>query len=213
MSSINEILINEYLKDPCRVSSIPYWKAKSIPIPDGMRIIHDEDYSEQKFIQYADQLYFRLIHDLHDIEKPILPNGFSLCKITLKEFSKHINLCYGADCLTEGDLQEYTERRVYDQSLWLAVREDSSKNIVATGIGELDGETGEGILEWIQVSKDCRRLGLGSYIVLELLRRMVGRADFATVSGQCDNPTAPEALYRKCGFRGSDVWHILKRKN
>ena len=37
-------------------------------------------------------------------------------------------------------------------------------------------------------------------------------ATFATVSGQCNNPTNPEALYRKCGFTGSDVWHVLRKR-
>ena len=41
---------------------------------------------------------------------------------------------------------------------------------------------------------------------------MKGIADFATVSGKVDNETNPEALYRKCGFVGNDVWHILHKK-
>ena len=40
---------------------------------------------------------------------------------------------------------------------------------MATGIAELDREIGEGVLEWIQVSKDYRRRELGSYLVCELL--------------------------------------------
>ncbi len=39
---------------------------------------------------------------------------------------------------------------------------------------------------------------------------MAAFADFATVSGECDNPTRPEAVYRACGFVGDDVWHILR---
>ena len=45
-----------------------------------------------------------------------------------------------------------------------------------------------------------------------LLNRMAGRAAFATVSGQVNNITNPEGLYRRCGFTGSDVWHILKKR-
>ena len=85
-------------------------------------------------------------------------------------------------------------------------------DIVATGIAELDPECNEGVLEWIQVSENYRRCGLGSYIVIELLWRMKDIAQFVTVSGQCNNPTNPESLYRKCGFTGNDVWHILRRK-
>lgn len=37
-------------------------------------------------------------------------------------------------------------------------------------------------------------------------------AKFATVSGQSNNPTNPEVLYRKCCFTGSDVWHVLRKR-
>ena len=76
---------------------------------------------------------------------------------------------------------------------------------------ELDKETGEGILEWIQVSQAYRGRGLGCYLVSELLWRMRDAADFATVSGQCGNPSNPERLYCACGFTGTDVWHILRK--
>lgn len=207
------ILKSDYVENPCRASSIPYWKAKAIVIPDDMRIIHQDDYAQEKFEQYTDQPYFRLIHYLQDIPAIALPNGFSVYNAPLADFAAHINQCYGAMCVTENELRSYTQRRVYDSSLWLAARDDLTGSIAATGIGELDMEVGEGILEWIQVSKGYRRCGLGSYIVSELLRRMKGRADFATVSGQCNNPFNPEALYRRCGFEGFDVWHILRKEN
>ena len=41
---------------------------------------------------------------------------------------------------------------------------------------ELDREIGEGILEWIQVSGDYRRRGLGSYLVF------IVNADFAAMT-------------------------------
>lgn len=93
----------------------------------------------------------------------------------------------------------------------MAIKDNQTGNIAATGIAELDREIGEGVLEWIQVSGNYRRCGLGSYIVFELLWRMKDKAGFATVSGQCHNPTNPEELYRKCGFTGSDVWHVLRK--
>lgn len=40
---------------------------------------------------------------------------------------------------------------------------------------------------------------------------MQGKARFATVSGKVNDPSAPQRLYRKCGFTGDDVWHILKK--
>lgn len=40
----------EYLKNPCSVSSIPYWKAKSITIPDGMKILHQDEYDRDYWL-------------------------------------------------------------------------------------------------------------------------------------------------------------------
>ena len=68
------------------------------------------------------------------------------------------------------------------------------------------------ILEWIQVLPRYRGKKIGQLTVTELLFRMIDVADFATVSGKVDNMTNPEALYRKCGFAGDDVWHILHKK-
>ena len=202
----------EYLKNPCSVSSIPYWKVKSITIPDDMKILHKEEYIDEENQHYVDEPYFRLIHNLKGLAKPVLPQGYSLCMGTLSEYAAHISTCYDGIGITEEELRSYTLRPVYDAALWLAVKDDHTGIIVATGIAELDREIGEGVLEWIQVSQGHRGKGLGRYIVLELLWRMKGTAQFATVSGQCHNPTNPEKLYRKCGFSGNDVWHILRKR-
>ena len=199
----------QYLADPCKAASIPYWKVKSIIIPDGMRILHQDEYDNAGNQHFVDEPYFRLIHDLKGLVEPVLPQGYSLCTATLSEYAAHISSCYEKIGITWEELQSYTLRPVYDADLWLAVKDEKTGTIVATGIGELDREIGEGVLEWIQVSQDHRGKGLGRYIVSELLWRLKSKAGFATVSGQCNNPTNPEALYRKCGFTGNDVWHIL----
>lgn len=202
----------QYLSEPCKAASIPYWKTKSIAIPDSMKVLHQDDFDEIEYRQYIDEPYFRLIHNLHGLSAPMLPQGYSFCKATLGDFAVHINGCYDGIGITETELRCYTARPVYDADLWLAIKDDQTGNIVATGIAERDREIGEGVLEWIQVSKGHRGNGLGSYIVSELLWRMKGTAQFATVSGQCNNTTNPEKLYRKCGFTGNDVWHILRKR-
>ena len=111
--------------------------------------------------------------------------------------------------MTESELRQFTDRTVYDATLWIAAKDSRTGAVAATGIADLDREIRECILEWIQVSPEYRGCGLGRWLVCELLRRMQGRADFATVSGRCGNPTNPEQLYRVCGFTGRDVWHIL----
>ncbi len=202
----------QYLANPCRAASIPYWKAKTMSVPKEIKIIHNDDFSEAEYQQYSDEPYFRLIHSLQELSAPLIPEGFLICDGTLMDYADHINKCYDNIGISESQLRSYTTRPVYSAKLWLAVKDNCNEEIVATGIAELDREIGEGILEWIQVSKDYRGCGLGSYIVSELLWRMKGIAKFATVSGQCNNPTNPEGLYRKCGFTGNDVWHILRKR-
>ena len=202
----------QYLADPCKAASIPYWKAKSITIPGGMKILHQDEFNDSKHQQYIDEPYFRLFRDLQGLSAPMLPQAYACCKASLCDFAAHINSCYNGIGVTEAELRSYITRPVYDAALWLAVKDDLTGNIIATGIAELDREIGEGVLEWIQVSEECRGRGLGSYIVSELLWRMKDEANFVTVSGRCNNPTNPERLYRKCGFTGNDVWHILKKR-
>lgn len=200
----------EYLRDPCRAASIPYWKAVRIAVPENMKIVHEDDFCASMLEQYIDEPYFRLRHDLQALEPAAVPQGYSLTQETAAAFAAHIHACYG-NGMTAEEVSSFAQREVYCPELWLALRDNETGEIVATGIGELDRETGEGILEWIQVSEDCRCRGLGSYIVKELLWRMKDKAKFVTVSGQCNNPTNPETLYRKCGFTGSDVWHVLRK--
>ena len=202
----------QYLIAPCKASSIPYWKAQSTTVPDNMKVLHQDEYDKSEYQHYIDEPYFRLIHNMKGLSKPELPQGYSLCTVVLSDYAAHINSCYDRIGITEEELRSYTFRPVYDAALWLAVKDDQVGNVVATGIAELDREIGEGVLEWIQVSKSHRGNRLGSYIVSELLWRMNGKASFATVSGQCNSASKPEKLYRKCGFTGSDVWHILRKR-
>lgn len=200
----------EYLREPCRAASIPYWKAVSISVPESMRILHENDFHPELLEQYTDEPYFRLKHDLQGVESAAVPRGYTLCRGSAEEFAAHIQACYG-NGMTAAQVRGFTDTDVYCPYLWIALRDDRTGRIVATGIGELDREMGEGVLEWIQVSAEYRGRGLGSFIVKELLWRMKDKADFVTVSGQCANPTNPEKLYRKCGFTGNDVWHILRK--
>ena len=114
--------------------------------------------------------------------------------------------------MTVEELRSYMNHPVYVPKLWIAVRELENGTIAASGIAEYDRRIGEGILEWIQVSPEYRRRGLGKYIVKELLYRMKGKADFVTVSGKVKNKTNPLALYEHCGFSEKVIWHVLSKQ-
>jgi len=60
------------------------------------------------------------------------------------------------------------------------------------------------------VLPEYRWQGLGTKLVLELLCRLKDKAAFVTVSGEVDNPTNLEMLYRKCGFSGDDVLFVIR---
>ena len=201
-----------YLRDPCKVSSLPFWKTNSIHIPEGLLILREDDPRLDELRgSYVDTPYFKLVHPLRHIERPALPNGFRFVCPDAKALADHIAACYASERATEDELKDYRRHPTFSSDLWLAVVDEKTGKIVASGIAELDASVREGVLEWIQVSPACRRRGFGRLIVCELLRRLQGRADFVTVSGKEDDPTAPRALYERCGFGGGVLWHVLRK--
>lgn len=201
-----------YLRDPCGASSLPFWKTNDIQIPDGMLILREDDprLSEHR-PSSVDTPYFKLIHHMKWIDQPSLPDGFRFVTPDLFSLCVHINTCYAQEGLSEKELERYRFHPRYAPDLWLALQEEDTGTILASGIAEVDREIGEGVLEWIQVSPAYRRRGFGKLIVQELLLRMIGKADFVTVSGKAEDPSNPRALYERCGFEGAVIWHIIRR--
>jgi ribosomal protein S18 acetylase RimI-like enzyme len=103
----------------------------------------------------------------------------------------------------------WAQHPVFDADLWLWVM-NGDGTPVGLGIAEVDTSVSEGALEWIQVLPQYRGQGIGKAIVCELLSRLQSCVDFTTVSGEVDNSTHPEMLYRRCGFTGDDVWWLLR---
>lgn len=208
------ITLTEYLNNPCGALSIPYWKAKNIVIPPDMKIQHNKDFREDILSDYIDEKYFRLHHDLKEIPK-IIANDFEITTATRKDIKsivQIINDSYTDISVNKELIKSYTKTPVYNADLWVMVKEKVTGKCVGCGIADFDTEVKELVLEWIQVLPQYRGKKIGQLIVTELLLRMKDVADFATVSGKVDNATNPEALYRKCGFAGDDVWHILHKK-
>ena len=205
---------NIYLADPCNASSLPFWKTEIVTVPDFLKIVRDNEYRQNrnKYAAYSDEPYFKLIHRMQDLQKPIIPDRFSTVEIGVADFARHIGECYADGGISDADLKKYINHLVYDSTLWLAVKDNLTEKTVATGIAELDTRIGEGILEWIQVSPEYRRMGLGAFVVNELLFRMKGKADFVTVSGKVNNKTNPLALYERCGFSEKEIWHVFTKK-
>lgn len=49
---------SQYLANPCRAASLPYWKAKSMVLPEEILIVHDDDFRPSEYAQYTDEPYF-----------------------------------------------------------------------------------------------------------------------------------------------------------
>ena len=201
----------QYLADPCGAASLPYWKTEQLAVPEGITVCRDDEFTSLR-IEGSDEPYFKLMHDLRQVPRAALPAGFRLVSAELAEFARHINSCYETEGVTEAELFSFQKRPTFDPALWLAIADAGSGELAASAIGELDGRIGEGILEWIQVSPAYRRSGLGRFLVCELLRRMQGRAQFATVSGRVNNPDKPFALCTACGIKNPVIWHVIKTK-
>jgi GNAT superfamily N-acetyltransferase len=199
-----------YLADPCGASSLPFWKTDRFTVPDNVTVYRDDEFRAEE-IDGTDEPYFKVLHDLTKLDRQTLPPGYETVQCGFEEYASHINACYTQEGVTGKELETYAQRQTYDPSLWLAIRDAANGRIVATGIAELDARIGEGILEWIQVSPDYRRKGLGRFVVRELLYRLKGKADFVTVSGKRNDPCDPLALYRSCGFRDLTVWHVVRK--
>ena len=205
----------EYLKSPCSVSSLPFWKTRNMSVPDGMLVLHDSEFSDEILQYYTDERYFRLINDMKSLSRMSVP-GFSAATAAesdIETMADIINRSYEDIKITAEHLGALRKTSVFSRNLWVLIIDEKSGEATACGVADFDEETEEQlVLEWIQVLPEYRGRGLGKMLVNGLLCRMGGRAKFATVYGKADSPSNPEALYRKCGFIGNDVWHMLYRK-
>lgn len=161
--------------------------------------------------KYSDKQYFRLIHRLNYVPD-FSSNNFAykiLSKEKTNEVADMINASYShTDVFVSADyIKGLTETNVYFPELWIGAFDNTK--LVGSIICDLDTKIGEGIIEWLQVLPEYRGKGIASVLVCEALNILKLNADFATVSGECDNITNPESIYRKCGFIGNDIWHIL----
>lgn len=199
-----------YIKDPCRASSLPFWKTVQTEILSHITVVRDEEMTEKTYVG-TDEPFFKMIHFFKPVPDTALPDGFVLTGVEPEELEEHIRKCYETERVTADELHTLTGTAVYDAELWIAVRDRTTGQIAASGIGALDACIGEGVLDWIQVSPAYRRRGLGAFVVCELLRRMQKKAAFATVSGRINNPTHPIELYRSCGFTDPVIWHVITK--
>ncbi|MCL2593697.1 MAG: GNAT family N-acetyltransferase [Defluviitaleaceae bacterium] len=208
---LHKITKGEYINNPCGASSLAFWKNKSVVLPDNIKVVHKSDFCKSTLGKT--EYYFRLLHELIEITSNDLSSEFNFKLADIENqkglIADFIINCYNDMNVTEEIVEKWTKTEVFDSDLWVFIYEKSTNLPVAFGIAEYDAEIKEGVLDWIQVLPKKRGFGLGQAIVSELLLRLKNKgAKFVTVSGKIDNETNPEALYRKCGFMGGDIWCV-----
>ena len=159
--------------------------------------------------------YFRILHDNKNIEDVNIPKGFYIREVDLSTETQLVSdlicSCYEDIKPSPAEVLKWTSHPVFQRDLWIWIIDEVTEKPAALGIAELDKDIKEGSLEWIQVLPDYQGKRLGKVLVNELLTRLKPHVDFTTVSGEVDNITNPERLYRGCGFYGDDIWYLLRK--
>lgn len=159
--------------------------------------------------------YFRLVHKFRDIVDTKIPSGYYIKDVDINTelhiVSDLICNCYEDIKPNTEEVLKWTGHPVFKKDLWIWIIDKNTEKPAALGIAEFDMNIKEGSLEWIQVLPDYQGKGLGKVLVIELLNRLKSHAGFVTVSGEVDNKTNPQKLYRSCGFYGDDVWYVLRK--
>lgn len=155
--------------------------------------------------------YFKLVHRLVAVPDGHLPPEATMRELTAEDadaISALIAASYESIHATPEEIRSWVDRPVHDPYLWLGAFVGEA--LVGAVIADRDHEVGEVSLDWVQVHPHWHRRGIGRALVCEALRRSRLGSDFATVSGDVENETGPEYLYRTCGFEGDVVWHIYR---
>ncbi len=197
------ISMEEYLKNPTSASSLSFYKTNNININKKIEIVDKvEDNTLNRY-------YFKLVHYLNNIKDIKLDDNYTFTNASIEEFNDHINSCYDDININIEDLMKYKNSIVYDKDLWIAIKDKRNNKIIGTIIASFDKDIKEGYIEWLQISKEYRNKGLAFVLVNELLKRLKGKAQFVTVSGDVNNPYHPLSLYQRCGFTDIRIFKII----
>lgn len=212
MKQYSDNLVSEYLKNPCRFSALPLYK--EVRQNNDILVVHNNEFKEELVKNSKlHQKFFRITHNFKDVNIVDIP-GYKTKKCNINIDSKKvidiINKSYLNIKFTKDEVNLMIKDVVYSSKMWIFIIDETTNIEVALGICQYDKITLEVIFDWIQVLPEYRGKGIGSMLVSHLLSIPPEGSKFATVSGDIDGTSSPEKLYRKCGFIGTDIWHIIK---
>ena len=123
--------VKEYLQNPCGTLSIPYWKAKTLAIPDSMRIIHCSNWNGQ----YGNfQRFFRIKHDLNDLS----PIDYEYDTLSIDY--QATQLCEMINAVSYTHLDVYKRQATYSEERRRAASEAAKKCGVHRKVAYLYGD-------------------------------------------------------------------------
>ncbi len=201
----------QYIKNPTRESSLPYWKTKAIKNNNIIVIDDSKDSNENG----EKEQYFKLYHSLEEIPEFVLKDNYYFKQVDIsKEIFEVVNIInnsYEDIKVSSVQMTSYINSPVFDNELWLFVMEKNSHNYVGLLIADVDKVISEGIIEWLQVLPNYRNQGIGKALVCKCLKIIKKKALFAVVCGQMENTTNPLKIYEKCGFNDLNLWNIYRK--
>ena len=203
-------MIEAYLADPCGTLSIPYYKMIRMQMPPQLRVVHDRAFDGALDPGETHRRYFRLLHTLSRLETPLLPPDYALRRIDERhspQLASLLGSCYPGKWDAVAALGLLRDPFAYAPLNIGAYTSDGI--LVGCCLGAFDAQCREETIEWLAVHPAHRRRGLACALVNTCLKALAGVAGFAAVSGEMDNPSHPLAVYRRCGFTGNDVWHVI----
>jgi len=164
--------------------------------------------------------FFRTtLRDPQSAPSPKSPREYEFASVDpakdLPEVSRLINEAYPSlQRLTRPERLEAMARRpYYFPEGWFFLRHRGSGQRIGVAISGSCPKTGEGFIEWTQVSRPFRHRGLGAALVHEQVRRLAPRSRFITAAGSLDAPFVLGDLYRECGFGRTRHWTLLGRNS
>lgn len=127
------------------------------------------------------------------------------CKQDYIVAAEMLNRCYETHHHSAMEVASWCKLPVFDETLWIWVRSCTNKEAVGLGISTYQASIRECYLDWIQVLPEFQGQGLGEWLVSETIRRTIRKSDIIRVTGIVDD------FYKKCGFIGTEKWHIITK--
>ena len=150
-----------YLKNPCRASALPYWKAVRLAVPEDILVLHECAFHAGYLTDYTDEPYFRLYHDLQGLPPAVLPDGLQLFDAAPADYGAHISRCYTGMSAAAAEVGSYVQHSVYSADLWVAVRDGKAGKLPGPELRNLMRRWGKEFWNGFRFPRNAEGAGSG----------------------------------------------------